>query len=62
MPSWFGRVGQQFADHGWLPGGTGGTLQRGMEWVMYTAAGLISGAPQPIASPTRSARPVADPP
>ncbi len=31
-------------DHGWLPHGTGGALQRSMEWVMYTAAGLLSGA------------------
>jgi hypothetical protein len=31
-------------DHGWLPHGTGWALQRGMEWVMHTAAGLLSGA------------------
>jgi dienelactone hydrolase len=43
-----GATGQQLADHGWLPDGTGGALQRGMEWVMYTAAGLISGAPRPM--------------
>jgi uncharacterized protein len=42
-----GATGQQLADHGWLPGGTAGALQRGMERVMYTAAGLISGAPRP---------------
>ena len=46
-----GATGQQLADHGWLPGGTGGVLQRGMEWVMYTAAGLISGAPRPMSIP-----------
>ena len=46
-----GATGQQLADHGWLPGGTGGALQRGMEWVMYTAAGLISGAPRPMSVP-----------
>ena len=46
-----GATGQQLADRGWLPGGTGGTLQRGMEWVMYTAAGLISGAPRPMSIP-----------
>jgi pimeloyl-ACP methyl ester carboxylesterase len=46
-----GATGQQLADHGWLPGGTGGTLQRGMEWVMYTAAGVISGAPRPMSIP-----------
>jgi hypothetical protein len=31
--------------HGWLPHGIDGALQRGTEWVMYTAAGLLSGAP-----------------
>ena len=31
-------------DRGWLPHGIDGALQRGMEWVMYTAAGLLSGA------------------
>jgi len=31
-------------DHGWLPRGIDGALQRGMEWVMCTAAGLLSGA------------------
>jgi uncharacterized protein len=46
-----GATGQQLADRGWLPGGTGGALQRGMEWVMYTAAGLISGAPRPMSIP-----------
>ena len=46
-----GATGQQLADHGWLPHGVAGTLQRGMEWVMYTAAGLISGAPRPMSIP-----------
>ena len=46
-----GATGQQLADHGWLPGGTEGALQRGMEWVMYTAAGVISGAPRPMSIP-----------
>jgi dienelactone hydrolase len=46
-----GATGQQLADHGWLPGGAGGAAQRGMEWVMYTAAGLISGAPRPMSIP-----------
>src|SRR5206468_2808561 len=46
-----GATGQQLADHGWLPGGTEGALQRGMEWVMYSAAGLISGAPRPMSIP-----------
>ena len=43
-----GATGQQLADHGWLPPGIGGALTRGMEWVMFTAAGLISGAPRPV--------------
>jgi hypothetical protein len=32
-------------NHGRLPDGIDGALQRGMEWVMCTAAGLLSGAP-----------------
>ena len=32
-------------------GRSGGALQRGMEWVMYTTAGLISGAPRPMSIP-----------
>ena len=43
-----GATGQQLADHGWLLHGIDGTLTRGMEWVQYTAAGLISGAPRPM--------------
>ncbi len=35
----------------WLPHGIGRALQRGMEWVMYTAAGLLSGAPRPMSIP-----------
>jgi dienelactone hydrolase len=46
-----GATGQQLADHGWLPHGVGGALTRGMEWVMFTAAGLISGAPRPMSIP-----------
>ena len=46
-----GATGQQLADHGWLPRDAEGALQRGMEWVMYTAAGLISGAPRPMSIP-----------
>ncbi|HEV2254553.1 MAG TPA: alpha/beta fold hydrolase [Streptosporangiaceae bacterium] len=42
-----GATGQQLADHGWLPNGIDGVLERGMEWVQYTAAGLLSGAPRP---------------
>jgi dienelactone hydrolase len=43
-----GATGQQLADHGWLPQGVNGVLQRGMEWVQYTTAGLLSGAPRPV--------------
>jgi uncharacterized protein len=46
-----GVTGQQLADHGWLPQGIDGVLQRGMESVMYTAAGLLSGAPRPMSIP-----------
>jgi dienelactone hydrolase len=43
-----GATGQQFADHGWRPHDITGILDRGMEWVQYTAAGLLSGAPRPM--------------
>jgi dienelactone hydrolase len=43
-----GVTGLQVADHGWLPHGIDGALQRGMEWVMYNTAGLLSGAPHPM--------------
>jgi uncharacterized protein len=43
-----GVTGMQLADRGWLPHGADGALTRGMEWVMYTAAGLLSGAPRPM--------------
>jgi dienelactone hydrolase len=46
-----GVTGQQLADHGWLPQGIDGALQRGMEWVQYTTAGLLSGAPRPMSIP-----------
>ena len=46
-----GATGQQLADHGWRPHDATGVIDRGMEWVMYTAAGLISGAPQPMSIP-----------
>jgi uncharacterized protein len=46
-----GATGQQTADHGWLPNGADGALTRGMEWVQYTTAGLISGAPRPMTIP-----------
>jgi pimeloyl-ACP methyl ester carboxylesterase len=40
-----GVSGMQVADKGWLPQGIDGVLQRSMEWVQYTAAGLLTGAP-----------------
>ncbi len=46
-----GVTGQQVADKGWLPNGIDGIMQRGMEWVEYTAAGLLSGAPRPASIP-----------
>jgi uncharacterized protein len=46
-----GATGQQVADHGWYFHGITGVLDRGMEWVQYTAAGLLSGAPRPVSIP-----------
>jgi uncharacterized protein len=43
-----GATGQQYADHGWRPHDITGIIDRGMEWVQYTAAGLLSGAPRPM--------------
>ena len=43
-----GAEGQEFADRGWRPYDITGILDRGMEWVQYTAAGLLSGAPRPM--------------
>ena len=43
-----GVTGEQLADHGWLPQGPDGMISRGLEWVMYTAAGLMSGAAPPM--------------
>ena len=43
-----GTEGQQSADHGWRPHDITGMIDRGMEWVQYTAAGLLSGAPRPM--------------
>jgi dienelactone hydrolase len=46
-----GATGMQVADHGWRFHGITGVLDRGMEWVQYTAAGLLSGAPRPMSIP-----------
>jgi dienelactone hydrolase len=46
-----GATGMQLADHGWRFHGVTGILDRGIEWVQYTAAGLLSGAPRPMSIP-----------
>lgn len=43
-----GVTGEQAADHGWLPGGINGAIQRGLEWVMFTGADLLSDASPPM--------------
>jgi uncharacterized protein len=43
-----GVTGQQLADHDWRPHDITGVIDSGMEWVQYTAAGLLSGAPRPV--------------
>jgi len=54
-----GATGQQLADRSWRPYDIGGILQRGTEWVQYTTAGLLSGAPRPMSIPDsiRAAQP-----
>ena len=46
-----GAEGQQYADRGWRPHDITGIIDRGVDWVQYTAAGLISGAPRPMSIP-----------
>ncbi len=46
-----GAEGQQYADRGWRPHDITGVIDRGVYWVQYTAAGLISGAPRPMSIP-----------
>ena len=46
-----GAEGQQLADRGWRPHDVTGIIDRSMEWVQYTAAGLLSGAPRPMSIP-----------
>jgi uncharacterized protein len=56
-----GATGQQLADRGWRPHDVSGILQRGIEWVQYSTAGLLSGAPRPRSIPgsiRAAARPV----
>lgn len=54
-----GVEGQQYADRGWRPHDITGFIDRGVDWVQYTAAGLISGAPRPtsIRDAVRAAAP-----
>ena len=46
-----GAEGQQYADRGWRPHDITGVIDRGVDWVQYTAAGLLSGAPRPMSIP-----------
>jgi pimeloyl-ACP methyl ester carboxylesterase len=46
-----GAEGQQYADRGWRPHVITGIIDHGVDWVEYTAAGLISGAPRPMSIP-----------
>ncbi len=44
-----GVTGMQPADHAWLERyGVRGGIQQSIDWVMYNAAGLLSGAPEPM--------------
>lgn len=43
-----GATGMQEADHGWLPGGVNGAIERALERVQFTAADLLSGASRPM--------------
>ncbi len=46
-----GAEGQQYADRGWRPHDLTGVIDRGVDWVQYTTAGLLSGAPRPMSIP-----------
>jgi dienelactone hydrolase len=44
-----GVTGMQQADHGWLRHyGVRGSIQRAVDWVMYEASAVLSGAPHPM--------------
>lgn len=43
-----GVTGMQAADHGWLPGGLNGAIERGLEWVQFEAVDLLTDASKPI--------------
>jgi pimeloyl-ACP methyl ester carboxylesterase len=45
-----GTTGMQAADHGWLEHyGVRGSITKAIDWVTYGAAGVLSGAPRPMA-------------
>lgn len=46
-----GVTGRDLSDHGWLPGGVNGAIERGAEYVQYAATELLTGAPRPISLP-----------
>jgi hypothetical protein len=48
-----GVTGMQAADHGWLPGGIPGAIERALEWVQFEAADLLTDASKP--TPMRQA-------
>jgi len=49
-----GVTGRVAADKaGWLPGGVAGTVQRGIDWLTYNVADLLTAAPRP--APLRTA-------
>ena len=43
-----GVTGMQAADHGWLPRGVNGAIERGLEWVLFEAADLMTDASKPM--------------
>ena len=43
-----GVTGMQAADHGWLPEGFNGAIERGLEWVLFEAADLMTDASKPM--------------
>ena len=42
-----GATGRTSSDHGWLPGGLAGALQRGIDFTTYGVAELLTSAPRP---------------
>ncbi len=54
-----GTTGRTAADHDWMPGGFAGLLQRGIDSIAYSAAGLLTNAEEPMSlrSAVRAAAP-----